>query len=287
VAKQRDDFRDRMWRGFVADQHRGSRNDRARFEFAGYLLMIHHLTPDTTQPLVATAPPTGSAIASVQVRPRGTAQRFRRYQVPRRVDLAVTAINRAFRRWRDTSALLGALQAGGLQLPWPEHRSLALLWMRLSPKQRDLLGQFRALIDRAAFLAIIEWGTRYGQHEDARALLSAFARGGEQKYPRADRHGLATLLPAHETVPSFPADNPAIRKWAERLGSAPEALARLTWCFLPACTTRAHQHGPLYFDRAERPDRPSVGCCQAHTRAIHRKAPMLAAARAALCRQHP
>jgi hypothetical protein len=119
-------------------------------------------------------------------------------------------------------------------------------------------------------------------------LLSVAADGAKfPASPAGTRGGLWALAIPDDvsldelTLYSF--DGHAARSLASVLAAEVTMSARATdqlrWCQAPSCPVSEHSctrnasstgSGPLYLDRARRPDRPSIGCCEAHTLAANR-----------------
>jgi hypothetical protein len=149
------------------------------------------------------------------------------------------------------------------QLAMPEAKFEPIVLMSLL---REMVRARADVEDRALFLRAAGTGMTLAFPAPAERLtglegLAAAVIDDRMLYPLSDLYvqTLATTLAAELTADA-------------------DALKRFRWCHATACMGPDHGcdrnaatgGGPFYLDRARRPDRPSIACCEKHTIAVSR-----------------
>jgi hypothetical protein len=198
---------------------------------------------------------------------------------------ALSELNRRVHDATDPTWRIAALVAVA-EVGWGEWWNGIINFLRLPPEGRvGLLKQLDmpdAKFEPIVLMSVLREMIRAdAQVEDRTLVLRAAAAGLTLPLPPDWPAGLQGLALRNEPV-FYPLSGPDLQSLAARLAAEltddADALSRLRWCHAIACVERDHGckrnaatgGGPFYLDRARRPDRPSIACCQRHTIAVSR-----------------
>lgn len=202
---------------------------------------------------------------------------------------AISELNRLVHDEHDLTWRIAALMAVA-EMGQGEWWSGITGYLRLPPEGRvEFLEQLsipEAKFEPIVLMSVLREMVRARSDVEGRALFLRAAGTGMTLALPAPTHpltGLQGLVAAvRDDRMLYPVSGLDVRSLATRLAAEltadADALKRFRWCRATACMGPDHGcnrnaatgGGPFYLDRARRPDRPSIACCEKHTLAVSR-----------------